>query len=295
MKKFLTLIVAMTTLCSLAVGCGNKITQATNNTTITFNGASTLAPVVSKISEDFAAKYVTWDKVDSTLPAEKISINVTSGGSGQGVKAVIEKTSDLGMISRTVKDDEKAQIPNLQEFQLGIDALTIAVNPNNPILALKNDLTKDEIIGLFSGKYKYWNDLDASLPKEEVVVITRDIGGGAHEVFQSKIMGDTDVKADAIQAPSMGALVQKVMDNNFAIGYASYGVVNQNEGKIIPLKVDGIAATAENIINGSYIIQRPLILIVDGELSATEKAFVDYAKSEAGLAIVDSLGFIPQK
>lgn len=295
MKKHLTLLVALTTMCFMAVGCGNKTETVETNTKITFNGASTLAPVVSKIGEDFTTKYTTWDKVDSSFPAEAISIDVTSGGSGQGVKAIIEKTSDIGMISRTVKEDEKAQLPNLQEFQIGIDALTIAVNPNNPILKVKDDLTKDEIIGLFSGNYKYWSDLDSSLPQEEVVVITRDIGGGAHEVFQSKVMGDTEVKADAIQAPSMGALVQKVMENNYAIGYASYGVVNQNEGKITPLKVDGIAATAENILNGSYIIQRPLILIVDGEPSATEKAFIDFAKSEDGLAVVDSLGFIPQK
>ncbi len=92
-------------------------------------------------------------------------------------------------------------------------------------------------------------------------MVIRDLGGGAHGVFQKSIMGDTDVREDAIQAPSMGALVTKVIENKDAIGYASFGMVNQNEGKLIPLKVDGVEPTKENIVNGSYKISRPLIVV----------------------------------
>ena len=143
----------------------------------------------------------------------------------------------------------------------------------------RSDLTKDEIVKIFSGEYANWSDLDPSLPEKEIVVITRDISGGAHEVFQEKIMGDAQVKPEAIQAASMGALVQKIIDNEYAIGYASFGVVNQNEGKVTPLKVDGVEATEENIISGDYIIQRPLILIASGELSAENQAFMEYVLS----------------
>lgn len=262
---------------------------------IMFNGSSTLAPVIAKISTDFIEEFVTWNKVDASYPEENIAIYVSAGGSGQGVKSVIDKTSDFGMIARTVKDTEKEKLPELKEFKVGIDALTLGVNPNNPVLTVKDNLTKDEIIKIFSGEFKTWKDLDSSLPDKEIIVVTRDIGGGAHEVFQSKIMGDVQVKADAVQAPSMGALVTKIMENEYAIGYASYGVVNQNKDKVATLKVDGIEATEENIINGSYIIQRPLIALINGELTAPQKSFMDYVMGEKGIAVVESMGFIPVK
>lgn len=265
------------------------------NSQILFNGSSTLAPVMAAISTNFIEGFVTWDKVDVSFPEKNIAIYVSAGGSGQGVKSVIDKTSDFGMVARTVKDSEKEQLPELKEFKVGIDALTLGVNPNNPVLSVKDDLTKDEIVKIFSGEYKTWKDLDASLPDKEIIVVTRDIGGGAHEVFQSKIMGDVDVKADAIQAPSMGALVTKIIENEFAIGYASFGVVNQNVGKVATIKVDGVEATQENIVNGSYIIQRPLIAIFNGELTQPQQAFMDYVMSDVGMKVVESMGFVPVK
>jgi phosphate transport system substrate-binding protein len=265
------------------------------NPQILFNGSSTLAPVMASISTNFIEGFVTWDKVDASFPEKNIAIYVSAGGSGQGVKSVIDKTSDFGMVARTVKDSEKEQLPELKEFKVGIDALTLGVNPNNPVLSVKDGLTKDEIVKIFSGEYKTWKDLDASLPDKEIVVITRDIGGGAHEVFQSKIMGDVDVKADAIQAPSMGALVTKIIENEYAIGYASFGVVNQNVGKVATIKVDGVEATQENIVNGSYIIQRPLIAIINGELTAPQQAFMHYVMSGEGMELVEDMGFVPVK
>jgi hypothetical protein len=141
------------------------------NSQILFNGSSTLAPVIASISTNFIEGYVTWDKVDPSFPEKNIAIYVSAGGSGQGVKSVIDKTSDFGMVARTVKDSEKEQLPELQEFLVGIDALTLGVNPNNPVLTVKDNLTKDEIVKIFSGEYKTWKDLDASLPDKEIIVV----------------------------------------------------------------------------------------------------------------------------
>lgn len=264
-------------------------------TQIMFNGSSTLAPVIASISTNFIEEFVTWNKVDDSYPEENIAIYVSAGGSGQGVKSVIDGTSDFGMVARSVKDTEKEKLPELKEFKVGIDALTIGVNPNNPVLGVKDNLSAEEIVKIFSGEYKTWKDLDSSLPDKEIIVVTRDIGGGAHEVFQSKIMGDVQVKADAIQAPSMGALVTKIIENEYAIGYASFGIVNQNAGKVSTLKVDGVEATKENIVSGSYIIQRPLIAIINGELTAPEQSFIDYMMSDEGLSVVEAMGFVPAK
>ncbi|MGL4363044.1 MAG: phosphate ABC transporter substrate-binding protein [Cellulosilyticaceae bacterium] len=294
MKRLLATFIILTTLAFSIVGCSSKIDSASDvPTTITFNGSSTLAPVISKIGQNFMEQYSSWQAVNPDFPDSKINIDVTSGGSGQGVKAVMENTSNFGMVARNIKDDELSEMPTMQQFQLGIDALTISVHPESPLLSLTNNVTQEQLIALFSGEYILWSDLDPSLPSEEIIVVTRDIGGGAHEVFQSKIMGDIDVRADAIQAPSMGALVQKLSDNRFAIGYASFGVVNQNIDKVVPLLINDIEPTEENIKNGTYIIQRPLIVISDDSLSSTEEAFIQYMQSSDGLAVVEALGFIP--
>lgn len=272
---------------------GNGTATTEFKSEIKFFGSSTLAPVMSQLSTDFNEEYGTWDKVDSTFQEKDIAIYVSGGGSSAGVKSVIDGVSDFGMVSRKIKDEEKAKIAGYQEFMLGMDALTISVNPKNKLTEIKDSLTTEEIKKIFAGEYKTWNEVDPSLPNNEIVVVTRDIGGGAHEVFQKAIMGDAEVKADVIQAPSMGALVTKVMENENAIGYASYGMVNQNQGKIFPFKVDGVDATAENILNSSYKVSRPLIVIKNGELTGTEKAFMDYVVSEKGLSVVENMGFVP--
>ena len=224
----------------------------------------------------------------------------TSGYSGAEFRGFTDREEAMAFLQMSTtanvsKDEEKEAIKDEKEYQVGIDALTIAVNPANPVNAVLDNLTTEQIVGLFSGEYATWKDLDSSLPDEEVVVITRDINGRAHEVFQKNIMGDTDVKADAIQDSSMGELVQDIIDNQYAIGYASFGVANQNEGKVTPLKVNGVAATKENILDGSYIIQRPLLLVGSGDPTDVQQAFLDYVLGDEGQKTVEDMGFIPMK
>lgn len=318
MRKFLSLFLVLILSLTFFTACDNQANQNTENNkqenqvndnekapvtdteennefkeSITFNGSSTLAPVISALSTDFIEDNETWDKVDSKFPEKNIAVYVSAGGSGSGAKSVIDGTSDFGMLAREVKDTEKEQIENMQEIKLGIDALTVSINPENPLNQVKDDLSTEEIKKIFSGEYKKWNELDSSLPDTDIVVVIRDLGGGAHEVFQKNVMGETEVKKDAIQAPSMGALVTKIIENKDAIGYASFGMVNQNEGKLVPLKVDSVEPTKENIIDGSYKISRPLIAIKKGELTDVQQAFIDYLKSEKSSKIIEELGFIP--
>ena len=311
MKKFLKLfsLLLIATMGLSACGSGEKKESTSNETKkeevskektdtinyqISFSGSSTLAPVISKISTDFIEKYETWDKVDSSLENKNITIYVSSGGSGAGVKAVLDNVANFGMLARDIKDTEKEKIKELESFTLGLDALTVSVNPKNKVIeAKKGNLSKEEIVKIFSGEFKKWSDLDSSLPDEEIVVVTRDLSGGAHEVFQKKIMKDVKVREDAIQAPSMGALVAKIIENPNAIGYASYGISKQNEGKLIPLKVENVEPTEENILNKSYEISRPLIIMKNGKLSKTEQIFLDLLKSEEGKKTIKAMGFIP--
>jgi len=262
---------------------------------MTFNGSSTLAPVITAIATEFIEENTTWDKVDSSFPDKYISIYVSAGGSGAGVKAVIEGTADFGMLAREVKSEELEKIGDAKVYKLGVDALTISINPENPLAQLRDNLTTEEVKKIFAGEYKYWDELDSSLPHREIVVVIRDLSGGAHEVFQKSVMGDTQIRPDAIQSPSMGALVTKIIENKDAIGYASYGMVNQNKGKLMPLKVDGVEPTEQTIVDGSYKISRPLIVVKRGELTAPQKAFMDVVMSEKGAEVIEEMGFVPVK
>ncbi|WP_053954933.1 phosphate ABC transporter substrate-binding protein [Inediibacterium massiliense] len=302
MRRVMSMIMGMVLIFALFTGCANQAPQeeaASNEadfqSQILFKGSSTLAPVISKISTDFIEKYETWDQVNKDFPQKSIDIFVSAGGSSAGVKSVIDETSDFGMTARSVSDEEKGKIEGYKEYVLGLDALTISVNPENNIHKVKKNLTTEEIQKIFSGEYKYWDQVEKSLPHEEIVVVTRDLGGGAHKVFQSKVMGDQKVREDAIQAPSMGALVTKIMENKNAVGYASYGMVNQNEGKIITLDVDGVSPAKENIVNGDYKISRPLVVLTKGEILPQAQIFIDLLTSEEGMKTIEDMGFVPAK
>ena len=303
MKKKLGFILSLIVAAGMTfAGCGSQ--QAANTsqsskdskeTKIMFSGSSTMAPIISKVGDNFTQKNKTWNKVDAKLSDKPIQIAVSSAGSGTGVKAALEKTSNFGLVSREVSKDEKSKMPEYKEFKIGMDALTISVNPQNPILTKKKGLTKEEIQKIFSGEAKLWSDIDPSLPKNKIVIVVRDASGGAGEVFEKSIMGDKKVTKEAIQSPSMGALGQKIIENKDAIGYASVGIVDQNKGKLVSMDVDGVAPTAENILDGKYKIARPLLIIKNGELSGEEKAFINYLTSDEGLKVVKELGFVPTK
>ena len=303
MKKKSGLILSFVLAVSLVFSaCGNSKTATNSNekknskeNKIMFSGSSTIAPIIAKIGDNFTLENKTWDKADSSLPNASIEIAVSSGGSGTGIKAALEKTSNFGLVAREVSKDEKAKMTAYKEFKIGMDALTISVNPQNPILIKKKSLTTAEIQKIFSGEAKLWSDINSSLPKNKIVVVTRDAGGGAGEVFEKAVMGDKKITKDAIQSPSMGALGQKIMENKDAIGYASVGIVDTNKGKIIALDVDGITPTPDNIVSGKYKIARPLLIMKNGELNGQEKAFINYVTSDEGLKIVKELGFVPFK
>ncbi|WP_050608134.1 phosphate ABC transporter substrate-binding protein [Clostridium niameyense] len=303
MKKRLSLVISLVLAVGLmCVGCGNKATVSNEKSSdkkqsgkIMCIGSSTMAPIISKAGDKLKNNHGTWKKMKEGLPDENIEVSVSSGGSGAGIKAALEKTANFGLVSREVSKEEKGKLKKYNETKIGYDALTLSVNPQNPILKNKKNLTTSEIQKIFSGEAKTWKDVDSSLPDNKIVIVVRDAGGGAAKVFQKAVMGDKKVSKDAVQAPSMGALTEKIIENKNAIGYASVGLVKQHEGKLIPMEVDKIAPTKENIADGKYKIARPLLLVKDGELTPVEKAFVDFLKTDEGLKIIDDSGFVSVK
>ena len=316
MKKFLALILAMVMVLGLAA-CGASepaptaapvateapapvepaapaVTPIEIDPQIHFCGSSTLAPVVAAIGAKYLEEFGTWDKVNPAFAAEEIDIAVTSAGSGEGPSSVIEGTADFGMLARAVKDSEKEQLgAGYVEYMVASDALTISVNKNNPVSQLIDDIDTETLAKIFSGEIAYWDEVDASLEHKEIVVVIRDLSGGAAEVFDKSVMKGTPITENAIQTPSMGALAAKIVENEYAIGYAGYGVYNQNLDSLFAFKVNGVEPTEENILNGSYIIQRPVLFVTNRALDAAEEAFVEYIFSDTGREIVVENGYIP--
>ena len=261
---------------------------------IALAGSSSLAPVIASIGEAFRTEFGTWDKVNPAFPAEEIDIPVASGGSGDGPKSVIDGTADFGMLARAVKDSEKESLgAGYTEYMVASDALTVSVNKNNPICAIMDDIDTDTLRKVFAGEIAYWDELDSSLEHKEIVVVIRDLTGGAAEVFEKNVMQGTPISENAIQTPSMGALAAKIAENEYAIGYAGFGVYNQNLDKLQAFKFNGVEPTVETILDGSYTLQRPVLFVANRELDAAEKAFVNYIFSDTGRAIVEENGYIP--
>lgn len=296
----LTRVVMSLLLLPIALGllfaCGKKEengAQAAFNNTLFLAGSSTLAPTISQLAELFRQEYQTWDQVDSSLPAGEIQISVATGGSGAGARAVLDGTANFGMLARAAREAERDALSDYRELKVGIDALMIAVHRDNPLAGKRTDLTAAEVRRIFSGEISRWHELDPELPNEEIVLLVRDVGGGAHGVFQNTVMERTDVSDRAVQVPSMSGLVTRLAGNRQAIGYASYGVAEAHRDQLAVFSLDGVAPTEDNIMSGSYPVSRPLVLIWNGELSTTEQAFLNYLSSPIGARIIGEMGFLP--
>jgi len=264
---------------------------------VLFCGSTSLYPIISSLASSFTEEYVTWDKVDSSMPEANISIYVAPGGSGVGVSAAIDKTADFGMLARDIKDKEvEALGDDYQAFIVARDALTVSVNAENPICGVTDDLSTDVIRQIFAGEITTWDKVDASLPAETINVYIRDLSGGAYEVFQKAVMGESEVTPSATQSASMTELATNIANDPWGIGYAGFGAYNKANanGQVLQaMKVDGVEATVDNIIGDIYKIQRPVMFVTGDKLTASEQAFVDYIFSQKGYDVIEANGYIP--
>ena len=311
-KKFLVCAMALLVVTGSLVACGNTSSGSTDSeqsassegssdsdfkSSIMFCGSTSLYPIMSSLASSFTDEYVTWDKVDSSFPDSNISIYVAPGGSGVGVSAVIDKTCDFGMVARDVKDSEKEAIgSDYKAYVIARDALTVSVNSQNPLVEKTDSLDTDTIKKIFSGEYTTWDQVDSSLPNEQINVYIRDLSGGAYEVFQKSIMGDEQIADSATQSSSMTELATNVANDPWGIGYVGYGAYNKAnaDSKVLTaLKVDGVEATEENILSGEYKVQRPVQIVSGSEITDSEQAFINYIFSQTGYDTVVANGYIP--
>ncbi|NMC48012.1 MAG: PstS family phosphate ABC transporter substrate-binding protein [Desulfovibrio sp.] len=247
------------------------------DTTVKVDGSTTVLPIMQKMVEVYM----------KANPSVKFT--VSGGGSGNGIKAIIDGTTDIAMASRKMKDKEIALAKEkgvaAKEIVIAIDAIIPVVNPANKVAGATIEQLKD----LYAGKTTEWKALGGEGP---VVVISRDTSSGTYETWEELVMKGEKVFPGALLQASSGAVVQAVSKNKNAIGYVGVGYLDASTK---PLSVNGIVGNAETAASGKYPIARDLYVYVNGEPKGEIKKFLDFALSADGQKIVKEAGFVPLK
>lgn len=246
--------------------------------TVSIIGSTTVQPLAESVTVLFNEKY------------PDISVEIQGVGSGAGIKAVIDGTTDIAMASRELKAEEKSQ--NIDEHVVAYDGIAVIVNPSNKV----ENLTTEQIKQIFEGEITNWKDVGGN--DSDIIVISREAGSGTKSAFEELVkLTKTDengkevssLKADALVADGNGAIESNIASKENAIGYMSEGYLNES---VKALNIDSVECTVENIKNGDYKLSRPLLLLTKGDVSKQAQLYIDLFMSDEGQKIV-SEKYIP--
>lgn len=241
---------------------------------ITLAGSTSMEKFANALAESFMEIYP-----DVTVQAEFT-------GSSAGIEAVLAGQCDIGDSSRSLKDEEKAK--GAVENIVAIDGIAVVTDPSNTAA----DLTKDQLIQIYTGEITNWKD--AGGEDMPIVVVGREAGSGTRGAFE-ELLKIEDACKYANELDSTGAVMAKVASTPGAIGYVSLDVVDDS---VKALSLEGVEATEENIKAGDYFLSRPFVMATKGEISEQNdlvKALFDYVYSEDGDELVKSVGLITAK
>ena len=289
MKKAMSLFLALGMTAALLAGCGGSgsssaapaapaasaqapaSTPAALSGTVSTNGSTSMEKVIGALSEQFMADH------------SGVTVSYDPTGSGAGIEAAGNGTCDIGLSSRALKEEETG----LTGTTVALDGIAIIVNAENPV----DDLSVDQIAQLFTGAATDWSAVGGNAGA--VACIGRESGSGTRDGFES-ITGTKDACVLTQELTSTGAVIEAVKGNPSAIGYASLSAVEGKDG-IKAVTVGGVACTEETVLDGSYAIQRPFVLVTkDGAaLSDAAQAFFDFATSTAASDLIRAAGAVP--
>ncbi|ACZ18335.1 phosphate binding protein [Thermanaerovibrio acidaminovorans DSM 6589] len=246
---------------------------------IVMNGSTTLLPFAQSAAEAFM----------KANPGVKIS--VSGGGSGNGIKALIDGTTHIANSSREMKSEEieKAKTKGVTPVKhvVAFDCIIPIVHPSNPV----SNLTVDQLKNIYTGKVRNWKEVGG--PDKPIVVLSRDTSSGTYEVWEQKVLRKEPVSPRALTVASSGAMIQTVAKNPLAIGYDGIGYVDQRFVK--PLKINGVDGTPTTARNGKFPTARELYMYTNGEPKGEVKAFIDFMKGPNGQRYVAKEGFVTLK
>jgi phosphate transport system substrate-binding protein len=266
---FLNVCVAIAA-ASVMTGCMGSNSSKTSQTVST-DGSTSMEKVIGTLGEAFEINHST------------VTFTYNPTGSGSGIQAVLEGRCDIGLSSRSLKEEEKEK--GLRATVLAYDGIALIVNPQNPV----SDLTLEQIAEIYTGKITNWKDvggMDAA-----VVLVGREAGSGTRDGFES-ITGTKDSCMYRQELTSTGDVITTVAGNVNAIGYASLASVKES---VKMIAVDGVYADDETVKNGSYPVQRPFLLVTktDTELNDAAQEFFEYAVSAEAAEYISRAGVIP--
>jgi phosphate transport system substrate-binding protein len=248
---------------------------------ITVKGSDTVLPLSQKTAENFMKKN------------SGSSVTVVGGGSGVGITALIDGTTDIAMSSRDLKFEEKLKLKekNIKQIIIGYDALALIVNPANKV----TQLTREQLEGIFTGSITNWKDVGGA--DEKIVVYSRESSSGTYDFMKEHVMGKKNYATTVLSMPATGTIVQSVSQTKGAIGYVGLAYLNKSI-KALAVSFDGKTFVKPSIAsakNKTYPVSRPLYYIYAGSSEAKVKSFVDYLLSTVGQKTVEEVGYIPVK
>lgn len=271
---------------TLVVGCQGDTATDDQNTDGTNNDEATLTGEViaggststKKILEASAEEFMALN------PGVTVEYNAT--GSSDGVKGANEGTYMLGTASRNIKEEEKEW--NLTEEVFAFDGIAVIVHPSNESVS---NITMEDIAKIYKGEITNWKDIGGA--DAPIVVVSREDGSGTRGAFEEIVGFEDELTSAATIAEGNGNVQTTVAGNENAIGYVSFTYIDET---IKPLTVEGVEATTDNVLNESYKVSRPFVMIYhDENLTEPAKAFAEFLMSADGQAIVEEEGGIPVK
>ncbi len=286
MKKLFSILLTLSLSAALLAGCGSKeetpaetpaeetpAQEETLSGSVSTNGSTSMEKVIGVLSEQFMA--------DNS----GVSVTYDPTGSGTGIEAAKNGTCDIGLSSRALKDEETSA--GLVGTTVALDGIAVIVNADSKV----SDLTVEQIAQIFTGAVTDWSEVGGDAGT--ISCIGREAGSGTRDGFET-ITDTKDTCVLAQELTSTGAVIEAVKGNPNAIGYASLSAVEGQEG-IKALTVGGVACSEETVLDGTYAIQRPFVLVTkeDTALSAQAQAFFDFATSSAANDLIRAAGAVP--
>jgi len=260
------------------------IIQSSTAQKMVVKGSDTVLPLAQKEAESY---------MKSNTNA---SVTVVGGGSGVGIAALVDGTTDIAMSSRKIKMDERLKLQEagraFKEVIIANDALAAIVNPTNKV----SQLTRQQLEDIFTGKIINWKQVGGDDMK--IVVYARETSSGTYEFFKEHVMNKKNYSSSCLNMPATGAIIESISKTKGAIGYVGLAYM-EKDVKAISISYDKgktfVKPTTESAKNKTYPVVRPLYFYYNIKVEKNVKPFIDYILSSTGQAIVDKVGYVSLK
>ncbi len=269
-----TIIIAIVVVTIIGVCVFSSVSSEDRTESISIQGSTTVSPYMLKVQEVYE-------------PENDVRLYITSNGSGTGAAAAINGSADIAMLSRDLKSSETEA--GLVQTVIGIDGIMAIVNDDAGIA----DITAAQLARIYSGEITNWSELGGN--DLGISVISREEGSGTRDGFESilrKAYPDYAITSSTITQASTSAVLSTVNNTTGAIGYVSLGYADKVGSSTTMLSLEGVEPTVKNVQDGTYAMQRNIILATMGEPSGAAKNLIDWILGEEGQDLLQECGFI---